>query len=130
MILRHRRPCLIYTRHLSFINSFVLETNKTIASNSLKDTVQQDTEAVARRCSVKKVILEISQYSQKNTCARVSFIFSSGLRPASLFKKRLWHRYFPVSFVKFLRTLFITEHHQWLLLKTYHRKGLTAETYF
>ena len=30
-------------------------------------------EAVARRCSVKKVFLEISQHSQGNTCARVSF---------------------------------------------------------
>ena len=29
-------------------------------------------EAVARRCSVKKVFLEISQNSQENTCARVS----------------------------------------------------------
>ena len=31
------------------------------------------TEAVARRCSIKKVLLEISQNSQENTCARVSF---------------------------------------------------------
>ena len=31
------------------------------------------TEAVVRRCSVKKVFLEISQNSQENTCARVPF---------------------------------------------------------
>ena len=31
-------------------------------------------EAVARRCSVKKVLLEISQNSQENTRARVSFL--------------------------------------------------------
>ena len=31
-------------------------------------------EAVAQRCSVKKVFLEISQNSQENTCARVSFL--------------------------------------------------------
>ena len=29
---------------------------------------------------------------------------------ATLFKTRLWHRCFPVNFVKFLRTLFLTEH--------------------
>ena len=29
---------------------------------------------VARRCSVKKVFFEISQNSQENTCARVSFL--------------------------------------------------------
>ena len=32
------------------------------------------TEAVARRCSVKKVILEISQNSHENTSARSSFL--------------------------------------------------------
>ena len=30
-------------------------------------------EAVTRRCSVEKVFLKISQNSQENTCARVSF---------------------------------------------------------
>ena len=32
------------------------------------------TEAVTRKCSVKKVFLENSQNSQKNTCARVFFL--------------------------------------------------------
>ena len=31
-------------------------------------------EAVVQRCSAKKVFLEISQNSQENTCARVSFL--------------------------------------------------------
>ena len=31
-------------------------------------------EAVAQRCSVKRVFLEISQNSQENTCAKVSFL--------------------------------------------------------
>ena len=31
-------------------------------------------EAVTRSCSVKKVFLKVSQNSQKNTCARVSFL--------------------------------------------------------
>ena len=31
-------------------------------------------EAVAQRCSVKNVFLEISQNSQEDTCARVSFL--------------------------------------------------------
>ena len=40
-------------------------------------------EAVVRSCSVKKVFLEISQNSQENTCARVSFLIklqASGLQ--------------------------------------------------
>ena len=34
----------------------------------------QISEAVAQRCSVKKVSLEISQNSQENTCVRISFL--------------------------------------------------------
>ena len=32
------------------------------------------TQAVTRRCSLKKVFLEILQNSQENICARVSFL--------------------------------------------------------
>ena len=35
---------------------------------------------------------------------------------ATLLKKRLWRRCFPVNFAKFLRTLFLIEHLRWLLL--------------
>ena len=38
-----------------------------------KPFLQIYSEAVAQRCSVEKVFLEISQNSQENTCARVSF---------------------------------------------------------
>ena len=31
------------------------------------------------------------------------------LRPATLLKQRLWHRFFPVNFVKFLRKPFFIE---------------------
>ena len=48
-------------------------------------------EVVVRRCSVKEVFLEISQKSQENTCARVSFLIK-------LLIKRLWHRCSPVNF--------------------------------
>ena len=34
----------------------------------------QYTEAVGRRCSVKKMFLKISQNSQENNCAKVSFL--------------------------------------------------------
>ena len=39
-----------------------------------------------------------------------------GLRPATLLKKRLWHRWFPVNFGRFLITSFFIEHLRWLLL--------------
>ena len=76
----------------------------------------QAREAVVRRCSVKRVFLETLQNSQENTCARASFLIKLKARPATLLKKRLWGRCFPVNFVKFLRTPFCTEHLWWLLL--------------
>ena len=33
-----------------------------------------------------------------------------------IFKKRIWHRCFPVNFAKFLRTPFFIEHLWWLIL--------------
>ena len=73
-------------------------------------------EAVAQRCSVKKVFQEISQNSQENTCARVSFLIKLQARPATLLKKRLWYKCFPVNFAKFLKTPFPIEHLWQLLL--------------
>ena len=45
--------------------------------------IQVIIEAVVRRCSVKKVFIEISQNSRENTCARVSFLIK--LQPLGLF---------------------------------------------
>ena len=66
---------------------------------------------------MKKVLSEISQNSQESTSARVSvFNKVAGLRAATLLKKRLWHRCFPVNFAKFLRTPFIKKDLWWRLL--------------
>ena len=76
-------------------------------------------EAVAQRCSVKKMFLEILQNSKENSCDRVFFLNKvAGLGPATLLKKRLWHRCFPMNFAKFLRTPCFTEHLRWLLLNS------------
>ena len=89
------------------------------------NTVKIYSEAVAQRCSVKKVLLEISQNSQeKNLCQNVFFDKVTCLSlPATLSKKRLWHRCFPVNFAKFLRAPFLTEHLRWLLLCTDKMEG-------
>ena len=65
--------------------------------------------AVARRCSVKKVFLEIHKIHRKTPVPETLF---------SLLKKRLWNRCFPVNFTKFLRTPCLTKHLRWLLLVT------------
>ena len=59
----------------------------------------------------RETILFFGQFSQfpQGTC----------LRPATLLKKSLWHKCFPVNLTKFLRTPFFTEHLWWLLLGVY-----------
>ena len=42
------------------------------------------TKAVAQRCSVKKVFLLISENSQENTCARVSFLSCNFIKKETL----------------------------------------------
>ena len=65
-----------------------------------------------------KVFLEISQnFTGKHLCQSLIFNEFGHLRSATLLKKRLWHRCFPVNFTKFLRTPFLTEHLLWLLLE-------------
>ena len=71
-----------------------------------------------RSCSVKKGVLKnFAKFTGKHLCQCIFFIKVAGLRPATLLKMRLWHRCFPVNFVKFLRTPFFIEHLWWLLLQ-------------
>ena len=75
------------------------------------------TEPVIQKSSVKKVFLQISQkFTGKHLCQSLFLNKVAGVRPATLLKKRLWHRYFPVNFAKLLRTPFFIEHLWWLLV--------------
>ena len=68
------------------------------------------------RISIRKDVL---RNFLKFTGKHQSLFFNkvAGLRPATLLKKRLWHRCFPVNFVKFLRTPFLQNTFGRLLLK-------------
>ena len=48
--------------------------------------------------------------------AKYLFNKIAGLRPATLFKKRLSHKCLPVNCAHFLRTLVFAEHLVWMLL--------------
>ena len=65
----------------------------------------------------KGVLRNFTKFKGKHLCQSLFFNKVAGLRPATLLKKRLWHRCFPVNFAKFLRTSFLTEHLRWLLLR-------------
>ena len=50
--------------------------------------------------------------------------------PVTLLKKILWHRFFPVNFAKFLKTIFLIEQLQWLFLFFHSvRSWSSSETY-
>ena len=53
----------------------------------------------------KKVALKnFAKFTAKHLCQSLFFNKATGVMPATLLKKRLWHRCFPVNIEKFLRT--------------------------
>ena len=60
-----------------------------------------------RSCSIKGVLSNFAKFIGKHLCQSVFFNKVAGLRPATLLKKRLKRRCFPVNFTKFTRTPFL-----------------------
>ena len=74
------------------------------------------TEAVVRRCSVKKVFIKtFTKFTGKHLYQSFFLNKVVGLRFGTLFKKRLWYRCFHVNYAKFLRTPIFIEHLRLLL---------------
>ena len=67
----------------------------------------------------KGVVRNFAKVTGKHLCQSLLFDIDEGLRPATLLKRRLWHRCFSENFVEFLRTLFFIEHLWWLLIEIY-----------
>ena len=55
----------------------------------------------------KGVLRNFTNFTGKYLCQSLFFNKLADLRPATLLKKRLWHKCFPVNFTKFLRTPFL-----------------------
>ena len=62
------------------------------------------------------VLRNFAKFTRKHLCQRLFFNKIADHRPATLFKKSLWHRCFPVNFANFLRITFFREHFRWQLL--------------
>ena len=71
----------------------------------------------------KGVYANFAKLTGKHLCQSLFSNKVTDLRPATLLKKRLWHRCFPMNFAKFTRTLFFTEHLRWLLLNIFRSKS-------
>ena len=79
--------------------------------NYKKDQKYKYLEAVIQRCSVKKVLSEISENSHENTCARASFLVKLqawGLRPeaCNFTKKETLAQVFPCEFCEISNNTF------------------------
>ena len=83
-------------------------------SKEIKQNWTASTEAVVRRCSMKKVLLEISQTSPENTCARVSFLINLQAT-GNFIKKETLAQVFSCKFSEISKNTFFTEH-LWLVL--------------
>ena len=56
---------------------------------------------------LKVVLKNFAKFIGKHLCHSLFFNKVAGLRPATLIKKILWHRCFPINFAKFLEHLFL-----------------------
>ena len=94
----HRQVLLIYIACRIFIYSNL------ICSRSSRPEV----------FCIKGILRNFAKFTGKHLCQSLFFNNVSGLRPATLLTKRLWHRCFPVNFVKLLRTPILKEHLWWV----------------
>ena len=81
-----------------------------------------------RKCSVENgVIKKVEKFTGKYLCQSLFFnnAVRPGLRPATLLKKKLRHRCFPVKSAKFLRTPFLYNTSSRLLLILYCIENFT-----
>ena len=62
------------------------------------------------------VLKNFTKFTGKHLCHSLSFNKVTCLRPATLSKKRLWHSCFPVNFAKFLKTPFLQNNSERVLL--------------
>ena len=82
------------------------------------------------RCSLRKGVLRsLLKVTGKHLCKSLLFNKVAGLRPATLLKNKIWHRYFPINFAKFLRARFLrSTSGQLLLYWTFHSTQYPKET--
>ena len=77
-----------------------------------KDYQKQPPEVLCK----KGVLRNFAKFTGKYLCHNLIFNKVADLRPATLLKKSLWHRCLPVNFAKFLRTPFLKNTSEQLLL--------------
>ena len=78
---------------------------------------------------LKGVLRNFIKFTGQHLCQSLFFNKVADMRPATLFKKRLWHWCFSVNFVKFLRTPFV-QNNLWTTAPRFKRKQFVAFNLF
>ena len=89
-------------------------------SQQLQSSQKQPPEVFYNKC----VHRNFAEFTGKHLCQSFFFNKVVGLRPATLLKKRLWHRCFPVNFAKLLKTPFLQNTSGRLLLNSDIEKSI------
>ena len=125
-------PCTKETKYVSIcvftgsrfqqkIMPFQLKiSNVKISTSYLNhDTLKRNPRISHRRCSIRNDVLRnFTKYTRKHLCQSFFFDKVAGLSPATLLKKRLRHRCFPVNFANFQRAPFSRNTSGQLFLKS------------
>ena len=98
--MRNSRNYHFYTVVYFIFLRFLLKQTVLIAPKIDKSSHQ--------RCVHKKSVLKnFGKFTGKHLCQSLFFNKVAGLGPPTSLKKKLGHRFFPVNFMKFLRTPFL-----------------------
>ena len=101
-----------------YFNNYVERSRNVCTINLLrKDSEVYLAEAVARRCSVKKVFWKILQNSQENTYTRVSFLKKLQPRVCNFIKKEALVQMFSSEYCKIFETPFLLNSRRLLLIQ-------------
>ena len=92
---------------LRLFNKFNIFTDQKQPLKYARQNIEQIQKQSCPKVFCKKgVIRNFTKFTGKYLRPSLFFDKVVGLRPATLLRKRLWHRCFPVNFVKFLRNTF------------------------
>ena len=108
-----------------WLNCLYCKTVKTSTGIFFPSSVKKHSNA--KRCPVKKVILEIWQNSQENTCARISFLIKLRAVPSTSSKRDSGTGGFFCEFCEIFKNTFFIEQLQWLLL--YHQQNIKPRAF-
>ena len=93
------------------------------ACNFIKKEIFKNTflQKISGGCFYMNRFLQVcdEDIKKESEAATGGILLKKALRLATLLKKRLWHKCFSMSFAKFLRAPFFTEHFWWLLLENH-----------